>query len=81
MEFLAELYLETDDLEAKAHLAATAVEDTPAGVVIKHLRTIVVPEDETLLVLYEAPSADAVRDALARAGIHCDRVTRAEEER
>jgi hypothetical protein len=77
MEFLAELYLETDQLESTERLVAAAAAEAPSGQPIRHLRTIVIPEDETLLVLYDAPSAEAVRLALERAGITCDRVTRA----
>jgi hypothetical protein len=77
MEFLAESYLEAADPETDARLAAVAAIGSSPGAAVRHLRTIVIPEDETLLVLYDAPSAEAVRQALERAGIRCDRVTRA----
>lgn len=77
MEFLAESFLEAADPETDARLAAAAAVGSSPGAAVRHLRTVVIPEDETLLVFYEAPSADAVRDALAHAGIECDRITEA----
>jgi hypothetical protein len=77
MEFLAESYLEAADPETDARLAAAAAVGSSPNAPVRHLRTILIPEDETLLVLYEAPSADAVREALASAGITFDRISEA----
>jgi hypothetical protein len=37
------------------------------GTPVRFLRSIFVPEDESCFFLYEGPTADAVRDAAARA--------------
>jgi hypothetical protein len=41
------------------------------------VRAIFVPEDETCFFLYEAASAEAVRDAAHRAGLSSGRITEA----
>ena len=74
MEFLVETYLEHGDLE-RARLAGGSAFPEQSGV--RHLRTVVIPEDESLLLFYEAPSVAAVREVLSSAGIACDRITEA----
>ena len=80
-EFLVELYvsrraagafgLETE----RARLAADQL--TAEGTRVRCLRSILVPEDETCLLLYEADSADAVREASLRAGLAFERISEA----
>jgi hypothetical protein len=41
---------------------------------VRHLRTFFLPADETSFHLYEAASANEVRQASARAGIACERL-------
>jgi hypothetical protein len=41
------------------------------------VRSIFVPEDETCFFLYEAASADAVRQAVCGAALTCERVVEA----
>jgi hypothetical protein len=77
VEFLAESYLEAADQGPERRLAAVTALTAVPGASVSHLRTIVIPEDETLLLLFEAPSVEAVRETLALAGITCDRITRA----
>lgn len=76
--YLAELYLPKagpGDLEKAAARACTAAEEmSRAGSTVRYLRSIFVPEDETWFLLYEAPSAAAVLEAGARAGISIERV-------
>ena len=76
--YLAELYLPmagAGDLEKAAARACTAAEEmSRAGSTVRYLRSIFVPEDETWFLLYEAPSAAAVLEAGARAGISIERV-------
>jgi hypothetical protein len=40
-------------------------------------RAIYVPEDDIAFYLFEGSSADAVRDAMTRAGLRPDRITEA----
>jgi len=80
-EFLAEIYAARSDEDAvtlgadRARRAAEAL--ATEGVPVRYLRTIFVPEDETCLVLYEADSAEAVREAARRAGLAFERVAEA----
>jgi hypothetical protein len=77
-EFVLELYIARTDAAAmnsaarRARLAAEAL--TGEGTQVRCLRSIFVAEDETCFLLYEAPSADAVRKAAERAGLPFDHV-------
>ena len=77
-EFLVELYLSGVDGGAvereseRARLGAEAL--TREGKPVRYLRSIFVPEDETCLFLYEAASADDVREAATRAALRFERV-------
>jgi hypothetical protein len=62
---------------AAARARAAADELAGEGVAVRHLRSIFVPEDETCFMLYDGPSAAAVEDAVARAGLACERVLEA----
>ncbi|MGH7359236.1 MAG: nickel-binding protein [Candidatus Rokuibacteriota bacterium] len=79
-EFLVELYVSRTDAgavelgAARARAAAEAL--TREGTPVRYLRSIFVPEDETCF-LYEAGSADAVREAAGRAGLAFERVAEA----
>lgn len=68
-EFLVEVYVAHDDRSAAQHIgrAVQAAADPTDGA--QCLRSIFVPEDETCFLLYEAPSAIAVADAVRRAGL------------
>jgi hypothetical protein len=46
---------------------------------VRHLRATFVPEDETCFHLVEAPSLEAVREALQRAAIPYERIVEAVE--
>ena len=50
---------------------------TAAGVPVRHLSTILVPSDESCFSLFDAPSADALRQAQERAGIDFERIVEA----
>jgi hypothetical protein len=72
-EYLVELYVPRGD---PGSLAAGAGEMDAAGASVRHVRSIVVPEDETCYLLCEAESADAVRDAAQHAGLRFERIVR-----
>jgi Protein of unknown function (DUF4242) len=80
VRYLAELYLpkgagsEVAATTARAR-AAVAAEDEHGEV--RCLRSIFVPEDETWFLLYDGPTAAAVRRAVDRAGLTCARVVEA----
>ena len=79
-EFLVEVYVARDDHRTAREIAAAAraVDGTPAsGRSVRCLRSIFVPEDETCFLLFEAPSADAVGDAVRRAGLLPDHISAA----
>jgi ubiquinone/menaquinone biosynthesis C-methylase UbiE len=80
-EFLVELYVPRGDRTAAARDVARAEQAgtdlAREGRTVRHLRSILVPEDETCFLLYEAVSADAVAEALRRAGLRPDHVSAA----
>jgi hypothetical protein len=76
-EFLVEVYL-ADHSTARAARRAAQATDAPAGASARCLRSIVVPEDETCFLLYEAPSAEAVLEAVRRAGLQPEHVSAAQ---
>jgi Nickel responsive protein SCO4226-like len=80
-EYLVELYVSREDsaaVESGAQRARAAADElTEEGAPVRYLRAIFVPEDETCFFLYEALSAEAVRDAARRAGLLSGRVTEA----
>jgi hypothetical protein len=80
-EFLVELYVaQTDDASVARgarHALAASAALTREGTPVRYLRSIFVPEDETCFFLYEAGSADAVREAALRAGLRFERIAEA----
>jgi hypothetical protein len=80
-EFLLEMYMSQTDgagVERGAERARLAAEElTREGTPVRYLRSIFVPEDEICFFLYEAASADAIREAARRADLVFDRVAEA----
>jgi hypothetical protein len=80
-EFLVELYVSRRDLDSVRRGAArarTAAEDLASeGRLVRYVRSVFVPDDETCFYLYEAASAADVREAASRAAIAFDRVSEA----
>jgi hypothetical protein len=80
-EYLLEFYVpRTDARVAMDHgeRARAAAEDlTRRGNPIRYRCSIVIPGEETCFVLFEAPSADAVRDAAQLAALPCERLSTA----
>jgi hypothetical protein len=78
-EYLLELYLSrTDEPAAVANgqsARAAAEELTQRGTRVSVRRSFFVPEEETLFVLFEAESAEAVRNAARLASLPFDRVS------
>jgi hypothetical protein len=79
--FIVERYLPA---VRHGELAATVDHDqraaegmTAAGIPVRHLSTIYVPSDESCFSLFDAPSADALREAQERAGIGFERIVEA----
>ena len=80
-EFLVELYVAHDDHSA-ARLHAESAEKATAdltreGRPVSCVRSIFVPQDETCFLLFEAPSADAVEEAVRRAGLRHEHISAA----
>jgi ubiquinone/menaquinone biosynthesis C-methylase UbiE len=80
-EFLVELYVAHDDRRTAQEHAARAeratAELTREGQRLGCVRSIVVPQDETCFLLYEAPSAAVVAEALRRAGLQPEHISAA----
>jgi hypothetical protein len=79
--YLVELYLPRgaarDVASATARARAAAAEAAEEGMPVRCLRSIFVPEDETWFLLYDAPTAAAVRRAVERANLTCGRLVEA----
>lgn len=80
-EFVVELYIAEADAgaveEGAEHARLAAEQLTREGTPVRYLRSLFVPEDETCFYLYDAASADAVRDAAQRAALRFERITSA----
>ena len=77
-EFLVEVYVAHDNHRAAREVgrAAQAAADlSPEGRSVRCVRSIFVPKDETCFLLYEAHSADAVEDAVRRAGLRPEHIS------
>jgi hypothetical protein len=78
-EFLVEQYMSRADVASveqgarRAHRAAEQM--SREGTPVSYLRSIFAPEDETCFHLYEAASAEIVREAARRAELPSERVT------
>lgn len=75
-DYVVEVYQPKLSADELAHVAARvriAAGDGPAA----HLRSVFVPSDETCFHLFESPSIDAVRDALASAALAYERIVEA----
>ncbi|HYO33610.1 MAG TPA: nickel-binding protein [Nocardioidaceae bacterium] len=80
-EYLVELYVAQGDHHlARQHaeqVEQAAAELTQEGRLVRCLRSIFVPEDETCFLLYEAPSAGAIEEAVRRAGLRHQHISAA----
>ncbi|HEX5148385.1 MAG TPA: nickel-binding protein [Candidatus Limnocylindrales bacterium] len=80
-EFLVECFASRSDAAAVADGSEAARQAAEVmvgeGTDVRFLRPIFVPDDETCFYLYEASSAQAVREAATRAGLVFDRVAEA----
>jgi hypothetical protein len=78
-EFLVELYVPSSQLHGVQRLmeaaSMAAADVSREGEAIRLVRSIVMPEDETCFLLYEAPSIESVRAAAGRAGLDAVRIT------
>jgi hypothetical protein len=76
-KFIVELYVgrgEEAALERGVALTCHAAERlTREGRTVRHLRTLLVPEDETCYLLFEAVDAAAAQEAAAAAGLPFER--------
>jgi hypothetical protein len=75
--YLVESYLAADgagieEIDLRARTAAEQL--TAEGVAVRHLRSILVPEDEMCVLHYDASSRELAVEAARRAGMTSDRV-------
>jgi hypothetical protein len=77
-EFMVECYVSREDgdrVTRVAESARRAVEElNRKGIPVRYLRSIFVPEEETCFFLYEASSADVVREAARRSSLPFEHV-------
>jgi hypothetical protein len=80
-EYLVEAYVPLQEHGGLGRIVgrarAAAAEMRRDGVSVRYLRPILLPEDEVCLHLFEAPSADAVREASRRADLTFERIVEA----
>jgi hypothetical protein len=78
-EFLAETYTPRDGPGAPVpradYIARAAAHASRPGAPVCFLVAIAVPAEETCFWLYQAPAAEAVRVAMAAAGLRPERIT------
>ena len=77
-EFLAETYTPRDaagGAPRAGDIARAAGQAGGPGEPVRFLGAILVPGEETGFWLYQAPAADAVRAAMAAAGLRPERIT------
>ena len=77
-EYLVELYRERTQVQAAAEdgerARAAAELLAGSGTPVRLIRSIFVPEDETCFLLFDSPSASAVRAVLTLARLPCTEV-------
>jgi len=82
-EYLLELYVARADAAAveqgAARVRRAAEEYSREGTPVRYLRSIFVPDDETCFLIFEAPSAEAVREVARRASLSFEHVAAAIE--
>lgn len=69
--YLVESYSSDDEATDQRKRAELAAELGPG---IIYIRTTIVPGDQTLLHVFEAPTPDGLREAVAAASLDCDRI-------
>ena len=79
--FMAEVYAPAalDVMALAAQVRSAARELRRQGTAIRYLRATLVPEDQTCLLLFEAPTSGAVEEVSRRAGLVVTRVVEAVE--
>lgn len=80
--FLVERYLPdlaARDVDALLARIASAGPSMQERFGVRHIRSVVIPEDDACVCAYEAPDAEAVRLANDDAGLPVDRVVAANE--
>jgi len=82
-EYLLELYVARADAPAveqgAARVRRAAEEYSREGTPVRYLRSLFVPDDETCFLIFEAPSAKAVREVARRASLSFEHVAAAIE--
>jgi hypothetical protein len=71
-EFLVELYVSRAGAPGVDAEALSRI-----GPAVRYVRSILIPEDETCFLLFEAASIDDVREAARIAGLPIDRISEA----
>lgn len=74
--YLVESYAAGRVVEDQGERARLAAE---LGTGVRYVRTTFLPGDETVLHVFEAPSLGAVRRAVRRSALQCDRIIEAVE--
>ena len=78
-EFIVEVYVPRTGAVGTAGVREAAEEHTRSGTPVRYLRAILVPEDETCYLLFDAGCVDDVRAVVTRAAVPFERISAAIE--
>jgi hypothetical protein len=78
-EFIVEVYVPRTSEPCTSGVREACAEQTRSGSPVTYLRAILVPEDETCFLLFDADSPDAVRAVVTRAAVPFERISAAIE--
>ena len=78
-EFIVEVYVPRSGALGTAGVRRAAEEEARGGTPVRYLRAILVPEDETCYLLFDAESVDDVRAVVTRAAVPFERISAAIE--
>jgi hypothetical protein len=76
--YIVEAYLAADPA-ALEHARAAARHVSAIAPAVRYVRTIFLPDDETVFHMFDAPSASAVREPASAVSMHVDRLAEAVE--
>jgi hypothetical protein len=78
-EYIVEVYVPRRGAIGTAGLRLAAEEHTRRGTPVRYRRAILVPDDETCYLLFDAGSVDDVRAVVTRAAVPFERISTAIE--
>ena len=78
-EFIVEVYVPRTSAPCTTGVREACAEHTRSGSPVTYLRAILVPEDETCFLLFDADSPETVRAVVTQAAVPVERIAAAIE--